>query len=213
MKIETFCIAYPEDILRPYFTRHYEQFSDITFIYSEIGVIDDAWFIEVKNSCWKNSKADWVIIVDADEFVYSPNIIYELSKTEATILSPDFYDMYSDALPVGNGQIFDEIFMGKKDKPKMNIFRPDAIRDINYDYGCHVAHPSGKVVFRVPEKIRTLHMRYLSLEYTLATNKRGAERMTERNRINKWGYHVYFSTEKVTNDFNEAKKHLIDVRL
>lgn len=213
MKIETYCLAYNEDFLMPYFRRHYEQFSNIIMLDEVWDEVDERKVTDIKNNCWKESKADWVIIADADEFVYSPWLLDILSRTKDTIFAPDYYDMYSDVLPSGSGQIYDEVFMGKKDKTKMNIFRPSEIKEMNYDHGCHRANPTGNVSIAMSLGVRTLHMRYLSIEWVLERNKRVASRLSVINRKMGWGYHTEFPKEKVIEDFNEAKKHLIDVRL
>jgi glycosyltransferase involved in cell wall biosynthesis len=214
--------------------RHYSQFSKVILLENnstdktvDIGKalgaeirsfnvkdeIDDSWYTYIKNNCWKESDADWVIIVDADEFVYSPWLPDILSKTKHTIFAPDYYDMYSDLPPSGSGQIYDEVFMGRRDKTKMNLFQPREIVEINYDPGCHVAKPTGNVSIAMSTDIRTLHMRYLSIDYVLDRNRMGAQRLSALNRKMGWGYHFDFPPEKVIADFNEAKRDLIDIRL
>jgi glycosyltransferase involved in cell wall biosynthesis len=214
--------------------RHYSQFSKVILLennstdntiaiakahgaevwsYDVKDEIDDRWYTEVKNNCWKKSNADWVIIVDADEFVYSPWLLDILSKTKDTIFAPDYYDMYSDVRPYGSGQIYDEVFMGLKDKTKINLFNPQEIKEINYDIGCHRANPEGNVSFAMSMGVRTLHMRYLSIDYVLERNRRWLLRLSAVNRKMGWGYHFGFPPEKVIADFNNAKNNLIDVRL
>jgi glycosyltransferase involved in cell wall biosynthesis len=99
----------------PYFMRHYSQFANVILlescstdrtieIASSFGAtiwkydvpdeINDEWITKLKNNCWKDSRADWVMIVDADEFIYHPNITEILRKTDAMIIRPKFWNMY-----------------------------------------------------------------------------------------------------------------------
>src|SRR5574343_401098 len=96
IKIEVHSLLHQGAQLIPYFIRHYQQFADIIFYESDstdgspdiakrLGAkvlplptgneVNELVFLQMKNNCWKDSKADWVIIVDTDEFIYHPNIV------------------------------------------------------------------------------------------------------------------------------------------
>src|SRR5690242_8955037 len=38
------------------------------------GILDDFEYLKVKNECWKNSDADYVIICDCDEILYHQDL-------------------------------------------------------------------------------------------------------------------------------------------
>lgn len=215
MKIETFCLVNNEEKLMPYFMRHYSQFSDIVLlennstdrtieIAKEMGAevwtydrpdeINDQWFMDIKNTCWKDSKADWVIIVDADEFVYHPDLKGLLKKTDSTIFTPKLFNMFSEKFPTTKGQIYEEVNKGVEGGGKMNIFRPSEIKEILYGPGCHWAKPEGNVILGASD-ILTLHMRYLSIQYVQDRNDRAAKRLSELNKSQGWGFHVNFPKE------------------
>lgn len=226
MKIEVFCLCNNEELLLPYFMRHYGKFADVILLEScstdrtiEIGhamgaeiwsydmrdELNDQWFTYLKNTCWKDSKADWVMVVDADEFIYHPDIIGELQKTNATVIRPKFFDMFSESFPTTEGQIFEQVTMGREQiapNPKMNIFRPSQIREMNYAAGCHDASPEGNVMIDEKSDIKTLHMRNLGLQFLLERNERHARRRAQVNKEKGWGDHVSIPREEMIAKFN-----------
>jgi len=213
MKIEVYCLANNEERLMPYFLRHY-SFAKVIILesnstdktieiahsmgaeiwsYDVKDEINDQWFTDLKNNCWKESKADWVMIVDADEFIYHPQIEDILTKSAATIIKPRFFNMYSTVFPTTEGQIYEEVTMGVEQfspSPKMNIFRPNAIKNIGYFPGCHEAFPTGKIKIDSNSGIFTLHMRNLSEEFIVSRNTRAKKRNSQLNKLNGWGSHV-----------------------
>lgn len=230
MLIETYILANNEERLMPYLMRHYRQFSKVFVLesnstdrtveiarslgaevwkYEVADEIDDRWFTYLKNTCWKKSKANWVIIVDADEFVYHRNLTRILRFSQATIIQPRFFNMYSDKFPTTTGQIYDEVCMGVEQtspKAKMNIFRPQAIHAMNYAPGCHEAFPVGKAIVHTETEIKTLHMRNLGIDFVVERNMRARKRNSQLNRDMGWGVHVEWSEEEWRRIFDEQYK-------
>lgn len=232
MKIEVYALTNNEEQIMPYFMRHYTQFAHVILLennstdqtveiaqsmgaeiwkYDVPDEINDQWYLDVKNNCWKNSKADWVIIGDADEFVYHPHIIEYLERTDATIFLPRLWNMFSEKFPTTTGQIYEEVTGGRPGGPKMNLFRPSEIKEINYDAGCHMAHPTGNVRLNVNSEIMTFHMRNLSKEYVNERNARNFARLSEVNKKNNWGYHFGNSPEETNQYIDNEMTVLIKV--
>ena len=218
MRIQTFVLAHQEEKMLPYTMRHYTPFSEVILLeghstdrtveiaeswgakvwnYDTNDQVDDRTFLEIKNNCWKNSDADWVIICDADEFVYSKNLIGILENTEHTIFMPHLFNMFSDHFPTTEGQIYEEVQYGKEGGAKMNLFRPDQIKEINYGIGCHVAHPEGNVKLCITSEIRTFHMRHLSADYVIKRNAYLNSRRSQENKDHGLGYHLEASPAEV----------------
>jgi len=216
MKIEVYALAHQEEMIMPYFMRHYTQFADVILMEGhstdktvEIAEswgakimkidtgnqINDKIFTDLKNNCWKGSKADWVIVCDVDEFVYHPNLVEYLEKTEATIFLPRLFNMFSNYFPTTEGQIYEEVRTGREGGSKMNLFKPSEIKEINYVTGCHDAGPEGNVKLDLKGEILTLHMRHLSWEYVNNRNIYFRSRLSDINKEKGWGIHL-FSTEK-----------------
>jgi len=225
MKIEVFAICYNEEVRLPYFIRHYSKFADIHIIdnystdksmdickgkteltkFNTKGKLRDDVFIAIKNNCWKDSKADWVIVCDIDEFVYHTNIVDVLKNTKSTIFQPKLFNMFSEQLPTGDGQIYDEIKYGTEDpRRKMLVFRPDQIKEINYSPGCHIARPTGNVVINKQDLI-TLHFQFLSREFTIQRYAEFASRLSDINKKNNWSFHYKFNEKKINELYDKQK--------
>jgi glycosyltransferase involved in cell wall biosynthesis len=232
MKIEVFVLCHNEERIIPYVMRHYNQFARVVILennstdrtvdiarslgarvweYDVPDVVDDSWYIEVKDSCWKASRADWVIVVDADEFVWHPNIVQILEHSHATVIQPRFYEMFSETFPITEGQIYDEIKNGCNGGSKINIFKPSEIKSINYTGGSHNANPTGNVILDIDSQILTLHMRFLSLEYVIDRAKKASKRMSEFNIRTGLGFHYLWDEEQITSHFNSHLHHSTQV--
>jgi len=232
MNIEVYALTNNEEKLMPYFMRHYNQFAKVILLesnstdrtieiaesmgadvwtYDVPDEVNDEWFLEVKNNCWKESKADWVMVVDADEFIYHPDIVGILEKTDATVFLPRLFNMFHDCFPTTEGQIYEEVTGGREGGGKMNIFRPSEITEINYAIGCHNATPEGNVNLSINSEIMTLHMRHLGSDYVIERNKRFASRMSELNRSMGWGFHVDSPPEEVIKYMHDEMTGLIHV--
>lgn len=229
MKIEVYAICYNEEKLLPYFLRHYESFCDKIVIYDNFssdssaeickksaktelrrynsgGQIRDDIYLEIKDNCWKDSDADWVIVVDIDEFVYHPSIKSVLEGEKHTIIAPMFFNMFSEDFPTTEGQIYEEVNMGVPGFTKWCLFRPDQFHKMNYEPGCHGANPIGNVLVNKGTEIKLLHFKHLSLDYVVERNKLFAERLSDINKANGWGYHYNTPPEKEKEFFDEQMK-------
>ncbi|MEP6512758.1 MAG: glycosyltransferase family 2 protein [Parafilimonas sp.] len=126
MKIHVYAICWNEAQLLPFFIRHYQQFADKIFFcdnestdnskniisssdkcyynrYASDNEMRDDLLRQLKNNVWKQSrgKADYVIVVDIDEFVYSKRgLIRDLKILKFlgfSIIRPVGYDMVSES--------------------------------------------------------------------------------------------------------------------
>ena len=236
MKIDVYCLAHQEAKIMPYFMRHYSQFANVILmeghstdktveiaesygarimkIDSNNQIDDDKW-TNLKNNCWKESAADWVIVCDADEFVYHPNLLQILETTESTVFMPRLFNMFSREFPTTNGQIYEEIGYGREGGAKMNLFKPSQVSEINYAIGCHDAKPldkSGNPIHpNISTPLMTLHMRHLSVEYVIAKNAYLFPRLSEINKKYSWGYHLAAQADEITRYFNNEMTALIKV--
>lgn len=130
----------------------------------------------LKNSCWKGSDADWVIVVDTDEILAlrddgeEKNHLLSLKIQGYTVVRPKGWQVVSHDVPretwleIKNGFEYDQY-------SKLCCFNPKAIKEINYIHGCHVANPVGQV--NIAEDGVLFHYR----------NVGGPERLIERHRL------------------------------
>ena len=233
MKIDVFAVCYNEERLLPYFFRHYKQFANEITIYDNYstdksrdiaekeganvilwdtgGEYREDLMFSLKSTCWKDSKADWAIVIDIDEFVYHENLLQVLGSIQGTVIMPRTFNMYSDGFPMTTGQIYDEVVMGVDGQGKMNLFKLEEIKEINYDAGCHNAKPEGNFILNVNSEILTLHFRFLSPEYVIWKNYNTFLRQSEVDRKNGWNWHFGEKAENILSNFRDTKQRLIKV--
>jgi hypothetical protein len=128
MKIGVVTICRNEEIIMPFFLRHY-CFADQVHIFDagstdkcleiarrdsravlhnldSCGEFRDDLNMTVKNEFYKGLDVDWVVIVDMDEFLYYPNIMGLLDKyvaTGVTLPKTKAYQMVGSEVPKDDG--------------------------------------------------------------------------------------------------------------
>jgi len=212
MNVEAFIIAYNEAETIALTIKHYKSFcSRVTLfdnfsddntreialehgadirLFGKKGVLSDKEYLAVKNHCWKHSNADWVIVCDADEILWHPNLP-EALKEDCTIFTTYGWNIYSNDIP---RETYLEITKGYHDGnySKSIIFKPSAIKEINYHYGCHNNNPKGDVRYS-KEVLTVFHYRNLGGYERLS--KRHAiyrERMSDHNKELGLGIHYTY---------------------
>jgi hypothetical protein len=232
VRIETFAVCHNEERMLPYFLRHYQQYGVVTIFDNEstdrsIEIIENSDAIyfsfnsggefrediltSIRNTCWKESTADWVIITDIDEFVYHRDLEYVLRKSKATVLLPRMFNMYSDTFPDTPRQIYDQVKYGTEFNSKMCIFRPSEITEMNYEAGCHFANPEGNFILDFKTPVINLHFKNMGQEYVNERNAYLFSRNSEVNRANGWNWHMAVSDVDTRKQFEIAKTRLIKV--
>ena len=239
IKVHVHAFCYNDEMLLPYFLRHYGKFCEKIVIHdngsddksSEIvgmcqkssmvqfetgGQLRDDILIEQKNKVWKDDagKCDFVIVVDVDEFVYAPNIVEMLEQCKndgKTILRPNGYNMVSRALPTTGGQIYDEIKLGKYRglNSKPCVFDPNKIIDINFSVGAHTAMPVGWVDLFTLPDLKLLHYRYIGFDYYLKRQKMFAKRISDKNKQHGWSYQYWLGEDLYIKQFEDVEKDAI----
>lgn len=211
MNIEVYAVCYNEEKLLPYFIRHYSQFAKI-IVYDNfstdrsieimqsngVQVVEfnsnnefrEDILVDIRNNAWKDSKADWCIVVDIDELIYHKNIKEYLKTVQGTVILPRMFEMFAKTFPVTQGQIYEEVFMGTDMTSKMNMFRPSEIKAMNYDAGCHNARPEGNYQLNLTTELITMHFKHLSPEYTIWRNQLLYARQSDVNRAHGWNWHM-----------------------
>jgi glycosyltransferase involved in cell wall biosynthesis len=210
--ISIFTIAYNEEIMLPKFIEWYrERFHNCKIVvydnystdnteqialqnncevikYDSNGEIRDDLYLEIKNNCWKEATTDWVLICDVDELVnISKNDLENESINGTTIVKSEAWNMINTE---DNPDLkLTNIKWGSRVRQydKFFIFNKVFVTEINYDPGCHTANPKGFIKFS-QNKYKMYHFRALSEDYLVKRNKSFAERLSEKNLKNKWGY-------------------------
>jgi hypothetical protein len=198
VRVLTITLARDEATLIPYFVRHYIRYGDVT-VFDDLseddtaalaraagarvaptpgqGGDDNEWRIMgVKNHNWKDVRDayDWVIAVDADEFLYHadlPGVLEDCKGRGATVLEPVGYQMIAAAPPSRGGLITDEIRRGRPCPlySKWCCFDPRQVDEINFGIGAHHANPQGRRVDVLAYPgLKLLHYHFLGPDYVTA---------------------------------------------
>jgi hypothetical protein len=231
MKIEVHTLAHQEAKLVPYVMRHYKDWADV-YVYTgyssdgtekmleDLGAkiifldtkneANDAIFRDMKNNCWKGSKADWVIITDFDEIVHHRTMLVPeaLKDKTCTLIKPFAYNIFSETFPVIDSQIYDEVKMGTVAPAKFNLFRPSEIKEMNFGVGCHNANPEGNIIIEDSDgtDMVMLHCRNLGTEYVLGRNKYTAKRLSQVNIKHQWGLACTLPDDIIIKYLEEQKR-------
>jgi glycosyltransferase involved in cell wall biosynthesis len=141
-KIHLYSICWNEELLLPYFFKHYDSLVD-QYVFYDDGSTDNTLEIlhknpkvevrpplfrhvdsyvlaaqEVHNSVWKESigKVDWVIMTPVDEFLYHPGLpkyLRRCTEDGITVIPALGFQMISEVLPNSNRQIYEELTRGR----------------------------------------------------------------------------------------------------
>lgn len=234
MKIDIYTQVYNEALIMPYFFKHYRRVltgCDIVFHIFDNGSTDDTRQIcsehganitlfetdgvridkmmHLKNNCWKASKADWVIVPDADEFINITKEMLQASKID-NIFRCYAYEM------VGNTLNIDQIQYGVRTGTGFDrtcIFKPDQVKEMNWSMGAHTSDPVGNpCLIWSSQRPILYHMKYFSIEYVKARYKELAGRLTPLDIKNNWSYHYRFTDKKINQLFADLEKRKKIVR-
>lgn len=209
MKIDVYTMVHNEELMMPYFLRHYGRFASSITVFDnesndrtvEIAKAGGAAVFpvdtggkhrvdtlqRVMNGEYKRSRgnADWVICAEGDEFFWHPDLpaALERYKTEGvTLPKTSGFDMVGDKPPSGSGHIWEEIKSGFPNRmySKRGIFHPDI--DINFGPGGHEVSPKGPVVENAQPEILLLHYRFLGEDYFAKRYEIRRNRMCEEDK-------------------------------
>ncbi len=218
-----FTITYNEELMLPYFIKHYrERFPNCKIVvydnestdrtveialqngchvkpYSTNNQLNDLTYLAIKNNCWKD-ETGWVIVADCDEFL-EVNEHY-LSQEHGTILKVRAYNMvnHNDDLNI------DDITNGVRSESydKAYCFNAYEIKHINYNPGCHTCNPIGNVIYS-KRIFRAYHYKYVNVEYMIKRHAMFAKRLSKENIERGYGGHYLYPEEKIRAEFNAAQ--------
>jgi len=247
MKIAAVTMVYNEAPILPYFLRHYRYLDEIHVLYEtdstdetlEIlmrapnvviekghieGGLDDIKKIDLINNSVRRIKADWVYVVDPDEFIFPPNneAPYEFLKRQSCdVVRSGMYQVYRhrhdkdldpSSPPVPQRVHGDADLHSTEDEEhrasnswyvKPNIVRPS--RDISFTPGHHFIEGDPPAS---PELWVGAHWQMADPSIAIARRMERKGRVSERNKKLKMGWqHFDITSEKIK---EEIELHMND---
>ncbi|MGO8752978.1 MAG: glycosyltransferase family 2 protein [Thermoguttaceae bacterium] len=232
--MDVFVTCWNEEAILPFFFRHYGSIAR-RIVLTDTGSTDRSIDIamqagaeirhldtggefredlltEYRNRCWRGTDADWIAVVDADEFIYHPNWMF--LSTPATICIPTGYELFLDSIPA-DGQLYAGFVRGTRQKrwDKPVLFRPRRIWEMNFAPGNHTAEPKGDVRrYREPD-LKLLHCSFLTPEYRLAKVRRIRARQSEVNRRYGWSFQYDDSDEAAMAKYRKLRRKAVPLIL
>lgn len=208
------------------------QFENIEIRHFDTDGLDDTANMNIKNSCWKESVgiADYVVVCDFDECLFSPFLEEELDymkENNMTLCGPVQYALQGDYYPgYVDGKFLHEIItkvrlQKSNHTPNINtygklmLFDPNKISDMNYGPGCHKAKPIGKVKLYDRNRILCIHInKGFGVEYNIQRKRILEKRISDENKKHGYAVHYSFSDDKIRQDYqmgNDISVNILDV--
>ena len=225
--IEAHVLTYNEERLIWHYISHHLQFCDRIYVYDNYSTdntvsiaktfgervqvkyfgnryLDDREYLKVKNNCWKNSNADFVIVGDCDEFVYLDSI----PQKGVDIIKLNWFDMVSDLEAVQGIEIEEVVRHGVfNPNGKVNMFNT-RLKEIGYTFGAHEINPQSNVTFS-PIQGKLLHFKYIGgVESLISRHKMYEKRMSQFNRSHGMGVHYLWNEQQSREYYDNIKANV-----
>jgi hypothetical protein len=246
MSIAVHTVCYNEEKLLPFFLDYYAQFASritlwdnfstdateaIAKSYTKTTVeirkfntnneFREDVHIHIKNNCWKGDRADWVVVCDVDEFLYTADLpAFLAQRDQFHVFKPVGYNMVSEKFPeYGPLLITEQIKAGVRAEnySKMVLFNSRVVKEIDYGAGAHTANPRGDSAISLydarafNEDLKLLHYKNISFEYRYRKNKEYAPRVGAISRQFNWNVHFSRDEQSQRDDFDRLLKNAIRI--
>ena len=181
--------------------------------------------LELFNNCWKESRgekgtapADWVIVCSLDEHLVHPDLIgylAECTTAGVTAIPALGFQMFTETFPKSGERLCERYHWGVPDEfdCKLALFSPDAVAEINYEPGGHVAAPTGRILAPARDAVALRHYQHLGIEYTAARYAELAARLGRVDRGNRWGHHYNQSLRDLNCAWSDFRARRVDTSL
>jgi len=257
MKIHWYTLTWNEEDIAPFILQYWQKLIDDgvdLYVYiwdnystdSTIDILKQKPWIEVrlfqtdgmndvihatiKNNCWKEAKgkADWVVLADFDEILWSNDFVSELQYMKDNgynMLGTKWYAFCGDSFPTFSEEkyLHQLVKRGYKqyinhmpqysDLGKFMLFNPNTIDSLQFSVGNHILY-NIKPYLKLykSDKIIAFHVnKGLGEDYFVNRRKLMAKRLSETNK--KYGMSIEYldADEKMRNEYKNNVNNSIDI--
>lgn len=239
MNIVMYGIVWNEELMLPYFFRHYDSIVDRYVIYDHDSDDETQRILrahprvtmrrfevqgesvcggarDLKSNIWKESRgqADLVLVCDVDELVWHPQLSGYLKDAVTggeTVFHPIGWDMVSTTFPATGGQIYDEVREGFRNHyfDKFCLFNPNAVEEISYQPGCHFASPQGEIVCHRTDSLKLLHFKHLGIDYVKTRYAALGKKLKDGDKANGYGKQYLQTIDELEKQFAGFNVHSV----
>jgi glycosyltransferase involved in cell wall biosynthesis len=172
----------------------------------------------LQSQCWKESRgvADWVIVTAIDEHIHHRNLKRYLASNKRRGVSyiPALgFDMVSDDFPEPSEHLARTRTFGfpSKEMSKLRVFDPDAIAEVDFAVGGHVAKIEGRRMLPDRDELLLLHYKHIGAAYVKDRHRALGARLKSIDVRNSWGSHYFFSESEYETVLDRLHAGAIDV--
>lgn len=235
LQITIYTIAFNEELMLPHFIRHYRarfhnckiivydnQSTDGTVLvaksagcevieYNTNNQLSDSAYLRIKNHCWQTTpRLGWALIADVDELcdINEADLLRE-QKAGTTIVTFKGYNMVN----LREDYNVEGITHGVPDDmySKHYLFYTPEISAINYNPGCHVSKPVGRISYST-QTYNCYHYRYINTDYVVNRYAVNLKRLSAENKRKGWGSQYASGATKIVNEIAALRKHATQLR-
>lgn len=172
------------------------------------GVTDDLLNREIKETCWRDEKADWVAVVDCDELLFFPDgcrkTLERYDMEQWAIIKPEGWEMFSETTPDISeaGQVYEQVTQGARDDywyGKPCLFSPRRVQRLSFSCGAHSVdvwnrgarrgYRYGQNTPATQPRTQLLHFHHIRpIEEIAADYDAHVRRMGAANKKHGWGW-------------------------
>jgi hypothetical protein len=170
------------------------------------------------NECWKESRgqADWVIVTDLDEHLFHPEwhqYLLRCISEEISLIPALGFQMISKRSPLPGEFLCREYTIGAPwdQLMKSSILNPNAIVEMDFAPGRHMAEPLGCV--RVPriDEMLLLHYKYMGFNETWLRHQQLRQGLRSYDVVQGWGHKYGWSAAELEADWSAVSDRSIDI--
>lgn len=195
MKVRIYTMVWNEARLLPFFLDHYKWVDRIVAFDNRStddtrailkaapnvevrdldtqGLQSEEAHLYIRNEAWKEArgKADWILIADADEFLFHhdlPGCVGRLYAEGVTVARCYGWQMVAETFPDPKaGPLVRQVRCGVQNSSysKPVLFRPDQVVESRFGGGAHHSAPTGNVAYRGMGSLALLHYKFLGWDY------------------------------------------------